>query len=175
MHEYAFFMHGASARTSQRANRPAHEQASVRTGRRTNKPAHKQDGRSQIRCSRLVTLIKYIILFLNRLIIRIFVQNRVSGQMLRIKGSHKRIYAPKKRTEYHILEYPGAKIVNTFKLLPPKLTHEGNSDGHFIHPNSLSRSPFFPSRFLLLSGANSSGRAILPSSRWYSSVCVIFP
>ena len=38
--------------------------------------------------------------------------------MLRIKGSHTRIKKKKKRTEYHILEYPGAKIVNTFKLLP---------------------------------------------------------
>ena len=55
---------------------------------------------------------------LNRLILRIFVQNSVSGQMSRIKGSHTRIYAPKKRTEYHILEHLEAKNVNSFKLLP---------------------------------------------------------
>ena len=44
---------------------------------------------SQIRCGRLITLIE-IILFnpLNRLTIRIFVQNHVSSLFQRIKGSH---------------------------------------------------------------------------------------
>ena len=110
MHAYAFFMHGAIAQTSQRAIKPAHKPVSAQASRlhsNTLPPAcHIQIDYSSLNC----------------LILRIFVQNRVSGQMLRIKGSHTRIYAPKKRTEYHIMEYPGAKIVNTFKLLTPAMT-----------------------------------------------------
>ena len=94
MHKYAFFMHVARTQAS-------------RLHSNTLPPAcHIQIDYSS----------------LNRLILRIFVQNSVSGQMSRIKGSHTRIYALKKRTEYHILEHPGAKIVNAFKLLPPAVS-----------------------------------------------------